>query len=281
MVMLLLFFAATQAKAAPTIHHHYKSFDAPARRINSDSYSHTKLETLFVTGPANSHLANVAAELVKPPADLPSRQAPAANVKSLPQIPGTILMVLTGFICISLVRDRKTWLTILIGLIWLGQAGFNVLPQLASHLINKKQINKQDFSTVNNLCRPVFSDRLRSDIEGTYYIGLLHHLAGIPEAEVLFLHVQESGLAAQLHRRFSRPRASVTTPLHSKSFAQAKDELHTGKHFPRRTHQSATIRLQPLFSRLIKSLDTCTEQTVYILSKFVLISVIRGPPNHA
>jgi hypothetical protein len=281
MVTLLLLFAATLANAASTVRGHNESFDAPARPANSDSYSYAKFETLFVTGPADSRLANVAAEIVKPPADFSGSQAAAARVKSLPHIPGTLLMVLTGFICVSLVRDRKTWLTILIGLIWIGQAGFHVLPQLASHLMSKKQINKRDFSGVTNLCRPVYSHRLRSDIDGTYYIGLLHYLAGIPAAEESFLQIQESGLAAQFHRRFTHLRASIQTPLNGKSFASAKDELHTQKHSPRKTHPSATIRLQSLFSRLTNYPAPSIEQTVYILSKLVLISLIRGPPNPA
>jgi hypothetical protein len=239
MVILLSLAAATLTNAAPTICEHNRSLNAPTFSINSNAHTYTKLETLFVTGLVDPHMAKVAAELNKPPADFSSPQAPAAGVKSLPHIPGTLLMVLTGFICVSVVRDRKTWLTILIGLMCIGQAGFNVLPQLASHLISKKQIEKKNFSKVTHLCLPEYPYRLRSDIEGTYYIGLLRYLAGIPKAE------------------------------------SRKEQLPS-----RTTHQPAIIAgLQSLRSRLTNCLDTSTEQSIYIISKFVLISVIRGPPN--
>jgi hypothetical protein len=279
MVIVLLLFAATLANAAPTIHHHYKSFDAPTRRTNSDSDSYTKIETLFVTGPLNSHLSDVAAELAKPPADFSISHTTSTGVKPLPQIPRTILMVLTGFICISLVRDRKTWLTILIGLIWIGQAGFNALPQLASHLISKKQINKRDFTNPTNLCQPVFSHRLRSDIEGTYYIGLLHHLAGIPAAKYSFLQIHESGLATQFHRLLKHPCASIQIPRNTVSSSLVEAELRQ-KHIPHRGKYPSAIIKFPSFRRsLTNYLNTNIEQFIYTLTKLVLISLIRGPPN--
>ena len=152
------------------------------------AYPHTTAEILE---PYNSYLAGVAAELLKPPTGLSAAAYPAeaaakagstshVEVTSLPAVPSAVLMVLTGFLCVSLVKDRKVWLAALAALLWAGQAGFSALPQLAHHIAGRKQT--EQFSPANLTCTPelIHSDRLRSDIEGTKYIGLLHHLAGIP-----------------------------------------------------------------------------------------------------
>jgi hypothetical protein len=75
----------------------------------------------------------------------------------------------------------------LAGLLWLGQAGIQAVPQLALRLSHRNH-TEQQFST--ELTHPYYlenSNRLRSDIEGTQYIGLLHHLAGIPQDKMSFL----------------------------------------------------------------------------------------------
>lgn len=126
----------------------------------------------------NPHVATVAAEFLKAPAaDL---QSVSVNAKSLPAVPGALFMALVGFLCVSLVKDRRVWLAALAGLLWLGQTGFTALPHLASHLRSKKQI-QQSSPTLTYISELEGSFRLRSDIEGTQYIGLLRHLAGIPD----------------------------------------------------------------------------------------------------
>ncbi len=128
----------------------------------------------------DSYLAGVAAEFLKPPPAFTGSPALPVGAKSLPAVPGALLMVLTGFLCVSLVKDRKVWLAALASLLWLGQAGIQAVPQLALRLSHRNH-TEQQFAA--ELTYPYFlenSNRLRSDIEGTQYIGLLHHLAGIP-----------------------------------------------------------------------------------------------------
>ena len=131
-------------------------------------------------GVHNWNLAGIADEILKPPAEVAVASTSHIGVTSLPAVPSAVLMVLTGFLCVSLVKDRKVWLAALAALLWAGQAGFSALPQLAHHIASRKQT--EQFSPANLTCTPelLCSDRLRSDIEGTRYIGLLHHLAGIP-----------------------------------------------------------------------------------------------------
>jgi len=72
--------------------------------------------------------------------NLKSLTAPPSSitVRTLPPIPRPFFMVLTGFICISLVRDRRAWLACLASLMWLGQVGLSSLPQFTDHLRSKK-----------------------------------------------------------------------------------------------------------------------------------------------
>jgi len=92
------------------------------------------------------------------------------------------LMFLTGFLCVSLVRDRRVWLTALAGLFWAGQAGIQALPQLALRLGHANHGRQQFYTEPAYAYYLENSHRLRCDIEGTRYIGLLRYLAGIPGA---------------------------------------------------------------------------------------------------
>ena len=121
---------------------------------------------------------------------LPDGRTPAVteNNRCLPAVPPSIAMVLTGFLCISLVRDRKVWLTVLAGLLAIGQAGINALPELTSRL-GRRFHNAQPvdmtftaFCPVEGVFYPAnYSKEIR-------YTGLLHHLAGIPRDTSVFSH---------------------------------------------------------------------------------------------
>jgi len=180
LIILLSLTVVTAAKAAPTMSDCNRDCAAYVLSAGSDAHSRFVPETSQITEPCNSHLAAIAAEFLQPPnsfTDLPS--APV-GAKSLPPVPGALLMVLTGFLYVSLVKDYRVWLAALAGLLWAGQTGIAALPQLATHLSSKKHIQRK--SPVSTVCLHQLenSGRLRSDIEGTQYIGLLHHLAGIP-----------------------------------------------------------------------------------------------------
>jgi hypothetical protein len=109
----------------------------------------------------------------------------AINLKSLPAVPGTIFMVLTGFIYVSLVKDRKLWLTALAGLLWLSQISVTALPKLASHLYSKKQ-TEQSVRNLTSSCGFNDSSHLPCDVQGEY-IGLFRYLAAIPASVLSFL----------------------------------------------------------------------------------------------
>ncbi|MHC4461060.1 MAG: hypothetical protein ACYS6W_18235 [Planctomycetota bacterium] len=186
-VVLLPLFILSAANATPTVSNYSSNFVVSAVSPTSDVHVPIVADVINTTESGNSHLAEVAAEFLKPPAAFTGSQALPVGAKSLPAVPGALLMVLTGFLCVSLVKDRKVWLAALAGLLWLGQAGIQAVPQLALRLSHRNHIEQQ-FSA--ELTYPYYlenSNRLRSDTEGTQYIGLLHHLAGIPQDTLSFL----------------------------------------------------------------------------------------------
>jgi hypothetical protein len=96
-------------------------------------YPSTTAEILELS---NSFPANIAAELLKPPADSMDSPALSAAARPLPAVPGALFMVLTGFLCVSAVKDRKVWLAALASLLWVGHIGREMLvvrcPQVAA-----------------------------------------------------------------------------------------------------------------------------------------------------
>jgi hypothetical protein len=99
-------------------------------------------------------------------------------------------MVLTGFLCISLVRDRKTWLTVLAGLFAIGQAGVNALPELSRlgrRVHNSRLIEPTlfaDYLHLGDYCPESYNEQIR-------FTGLLHHLEGIPQGTSAFSHIRK------------------------------------------------------------------------------------------
>jgi len=185
-VVLLSLLVLTAANAAPTI----SKSNVVVSVVSPSSDAHIPIvaDVTCTIESGDSHLAEVAAEFLKPPpAFTGSPPALPVGAKSLPAVPGALLMVLTGFLCVSLVKDRKVWLAALAGLLWLGQAGIQAVPQLALRLSHRNHTEQQLSAELTYPYYLENSNRLRSDIEGTQYIGLLHHLAGIPQATMSFL----------------------------------------------------------------------------------------------
>jgi len=179
LVILLPLFVFSAANAAPTVSNCNSNLVVSAVSPASDVHIFTVPEVPQIVEPSDSHLARVAAEFLKPPPAFTGSPALPVGAKSLPAVPGALLMGLTGFLCVSLVKDRRLWLAALAGLLWLGQAGIQAVPQLAIRLSHRNHTARQ-LDTELNYPYYLENSRLRSDIDGTQYIGLLRHLAGIP-----------------------------------------------------------------------------------------------------
>jgi len=243
----------TGASGAPTpnVHNSNVSVYASCGSEYADVPSASTVETNPISEAYDSHLANIADELLKPPVDSADSADLPIGARSLPPVPGALFMVLAGFVCVSLVKDRKLWIATLAGLLWAGQAGFTALPQLASNLASKKQIGQQLPPNVTYASELENLDRLRSDIEGTQYIGLLHHLAGIPDSATSF-----------------PPRIWVRDKL--------QQIRNTNKVPP-----FAITHFSPLLNCPVIYLASRVEQPVYFSPAFNFDNLARGPPKQA
>jgi len=175
-VMMSLVTVAT-VHAAPTIGDNDAKI-AQAVLPYSDGVNACANEVNLFSGTADTALAEVAADILKPPADFTNPLALPPGARPLPAVPAALFMGLTGFLCVTLVRDRKVWLAGITFLLWAGQVGITALPQKCrvciAHHLNKRWA----VPTLPSLGEQ-FS-RLRCELEGTEYIGLLRYLQGIP-----------------------------------------------------------------------------------------------------
>jgi len=262
--VLLLLVMATAAKAGPTMSNCNGSFVAGAVSPASEAHVLFVLETSQVTEPSNAHLANIGVELLKPPADFTS--SPPVGAQSLPPIPAALFMVLTGFLCVSLVKDRRFWLGALAGLLWAGQTGIQAIPKLAAHISSKKHIQQKSHTNTVRLHQFEESFRLRSDIEGTKYIGLLRYLAGIPnDTTSLLLPAPLQSLRAQRSNLIVSPKQVL--------FEQTKCNLTAS--------QFAIMHLSSLPTRATNCLAPVAGQYILFSPAFTFVHLARGPPNPA
>ena len=127
-------------------------------------------------------LAVIGREIARPyPVSASLTDTRNEDVKSLPGLPAGISLVLTGFFCISLARDRKFWLALAAGILWAGQVGLEAVPEITKGLSTRIRPDRYFCTNCVLLSREIDSNRLRCDIEGSGFIGLLYHCSGIPE----------------------------------------------------------------------------------------------------
>lgn len=263
-VILLLLLIVAGADAVPTL----TTTNAVAPDVHTEPDTTAAIPSPFSNFvlPGNAKLANLGAEFLQLPANSTGlTYAPGSYTKSLPAVPAAILMTLTGFLCVSLVKDRRVWLAALAGLLGLGQAGIQAVPQLALYLSHRNYIkHKQQHSA--ELTYSYYlenSSRLRSDIEGTRYIGLLHHLAGIPQHKSILINTLPRKVNTPTNRR-KRDTKILACP-HRNTFL----------------HLSAIIPGQCSLNLLSKRLASNAEQFICFSPAFVFEQLARGPPKAA
>ena len=87
--------------------------------------------------------AGVATELLEPPMDVAQESALSApSVRSLPTVPRPLLMAVVGFLCISLVRDRRVWLTVAASVFSLGQHWLDAVPAWCHAPRSRRQLQQ-------------------------------------------------------------------------------------------------------------------------------------------
>ncbi len=98
----------------------------------------------------------------------------------LPAVPAAISMALCGFLCVSFVRDRRAWLAMVCGILWLGQAGIHAVPQLGHKLCCRMAAVKHSTAKLNPALAANSFERTGNH-NTIRYIGLLRRLEGIPD----------------------------------------------------------------------------------------------------
>ena len=130
--------------------------------------------------PARSELADAGRVLCRPFDVFGGSTASRNNIRKLPAGPGAVLLGLMGFLCVTLVMDRKTYVTILIAMVSLGQQGMYAVPELAARFGHAGHIAKHSLEAKShNVYLPniAFGER---DSEGRDFLGLLRRLAAVP-----------------------------------------------------------------------------------------------------
>ncbi len=173
---------------------------SPAYQICSSSTSADELRLISssssICSPA---LSDIVAELLRPAFNYNNASFVPAGTRTLPAVPPALFMSLTGFLCVTLVRDRKVWLAALTVILWAGLA----LPKVASHLVCRKQFSS--YWQRHNAGLGGRTARLRDDGQGTQYAGLLRYLEGIPTNQQTTNYKQRTTNLTAINPVHSRP----------------------------------------------------------------------------
>jgi len=206
--------------------------------------------------PICSDLADIGRKLRTPPAPF-TKPDKTDSAESLPAVPHALLMALTGFICVSLVKDRRVWLTVLCGLLWAGQTGIQVLPQLAQHIKNSNHSKQREYENTALHFSDENYSRCRCDIEGTQYITLLHYLDGIPQAE-------------------SASSAQLSTPDRRCQKLFGRAFIHLDEIYP-----FVISPEQNGFNLSLRCLTSAVRHSSVFSPGFIFENLARGPPQSA
>ncbi len=92
---------------------------------------------------ANTCLVSIGKEIMEPSVVYKTvDDLQKSSINPLPAGPTAILTVLIGFACVSLAKDHRFWLTMLIALSGGGNAYINPVPQLAMKFCSLSQVNR-------------------------------------------------------------------------------------------------------------------------------------------
>jgi hypothetical protein len=214
-------------------------------------------DTIQFTRTCDSPFISVSKEFLKPPIAFTNSGTALSNCgKSLPAGPAAFLLALTGFFCVTLVKDRKAWLAALAALLYVGQVGIDAVPKLMLHIYSKQQIEQLSSPKGSYVYELDNSYRLRSDAEGTRYIGLLHHLGGIPQTETAITATNQGGRINALWRAYKQTTAEKNPTAFASAIIQSLYNLK--------------LSLSYLTHRV--------EQPVCFSSAFIFELIPRGPP---
>lgn len=173
----MLCVTATAVIAVPTV-----GDSGPVSLSIPDQGRNMSLSTSAMTISSEPELASIGKKFLQPPNIISGMKNTDLRVdRSLPSVPAAVLLGLVGFLCVTGIKDRKEWLTALATIIWLSQTGITAIPkllpnhQIKKHTKHSSCLEKGDAYLLEN------SSRLRSEVEGSEYINLIHYLSSIPD----------------------------------------------------------------------------------------------------
>lgn len=272
LALLLLLIPAIAVHGTPSVPSFGTSTASTASSCNLDPEINLSSGLNSLCNSSYPNLAHIGEDIFNPPAETSTRHALPTRVRSLPGVPAGIFMVLVGFLCVSFVNDRRIWLASLAGLLWLGQTGLAAIPQAASHIIAKRNAAYHCPDDRLAAGRADRNGRLRSEIEGTQYIALLRHLAGIP-ATVIAKEPQTtvaiSTLASQKLSVFLRT---------TKSYLKTLGDIAVSAH-PAQTSECTIAGAASNITDLTVRSACAAECSVRFSPGFVFSNLARGPPQ--
>jgi hypothetical protein len=124
LLVSILLTVTTGAQALPS------ASDSDIRSLDCCSFSKAE-DAINILEAHNATWVSIGRDILKPRVvSFASAGSYQSCIRSLPAVPASILMVVFGFACISLVRDRKVWLAALAVILWAGYAGIYVVRPL-------------------------------------------------------------------------------------------------------------------------------------------------------
>lgn len=211
--------------------------------------------------PARSELADAGRILYRPFNVFGGSTASQNNIRKLPAAPGAVLLGLMGFLCVTLVRDRKTYLTILIAMVSLGQQGIYAVPELAACFGRAGNVVKHSAEAKSHnayLPHIAFWDR---DSRERNFFGLLRRLATIPGHAHIFANINEGG-----HKRFRGGLLLLEEPCF---FCVSKTVV---------PYVQVTLPIQSGLSPLAKFPAERSTHIIPFSPAFTFVNIARGPP---
>lgn len=171
---------------------------------------------LQTTSSADWQLENIGRQITDPArTPSPFQEGHTVNAATLPAVPAAISMTICGFLCISFVRDRRAWLAMAAGVLWLGQTGIQAVPELTHRICSRITTST---SSPAGLDRPdiVFSsDSITGNAQSIRFVGLLRKLEGIPDHNLGVLSIHSQSIQAAAGRFYNTGRQSTFARNHS------------------------------------------------------------------
>ncbi len=173
---------------------------------------------LQTTSSTDWQLENIGRQITDPArTPSPFQEGHTRIITTLPAVPAAISMTLCGFLCISFVRDRRAWLAMAAGILWLGQTGMNAVPELTHRICSRITTSA---SSPTSLDRPdiVFSsDSITGNAQSIRFIGLLRKLEGIPDHNLGVLSIDTQSIQAAADNFDNAGRQPTCARKHSTS----------------------------------------------------------------